>query len=391
MEENKEQHTSGSTHKKSKKSDNSLYTKIILVIGIALIILAVFNIFQGRSFGILVGQKVGEIKEAAKPAKIELIIINDPNCDDCFDVSSIVDSIKSANVDITKEENLDMDSAKEIIDKYGIEKVPTVIISGEIDKIKINGLEEKEDVLVFTQLTPPYKNTKTNKIVGRVSATFIQDSSCNECTDLNFILDVLRQAGIKIVYENSLEYNSDSAKELIDEYAIEIAPTLILSKDLGDYNSEVLQSWSNIGSIESDGSYITRTINPPYIDLDTNELKGLVSITYLIDNSCSECYDAENFHKPVLQGMGVFLEKETKVDASSSEGKALIEKYGIEKLPTTILKGDIELYPALVGAWKEVGTVELDGAYVFRNVEIAQQPYKDLTTDEVVTPIVAAS
>ena len=40
----------------------------------------------------------------------------------------------------------------------------------------------------------------------------------------------------------------------------------------------------------------------------------------------------------------------------------------------------------LVRAWSSVGSAEKDGAYIFRMVEIAQQPYKDLAKNEVITP-----
>ncbi len=49
----------------------------------------------------------------------------------------------------------------------------------------------------------------------------------------------------------------------------------------------------------------------------------------------------------------------------------------------------MEAYPNLVEAWKQVGTVETDGTYVFRLVEFARQPYKDLITDSVVDPAAA--
>ena len=71
---------------------------------------------------------------------------------------------------------------------------------------------------------------------------------------------------------------------------------------------------------------------------------------------------------------------------SSKEGKALIAEYGIEKVPTILIKGDAGAYPSLVKAWKSVGTVEQDGTYVFRKLEIIKKTYKDLATGEVVAP-----
>ena len=68
---------------------------------------------------------------------------------------------------------------------------------------------------------------------------------------------------------------------------------------------------------------------------------------------------------------------------SSDEGVALLGKYGIKKVPTMILSGDMDSYPALTGIWSQVGTVK-DGVYVFQNVEVLQLPFKDLATGQVV-------
>ena len=54
-------------------------------------------------------------------------------------------------------------------------------------------------------------------------------------------------------------------------------------------------------------------------------------------------------------------------------------------MPTIILTGDADKYPSMTGVWPTVGTVEDDGAYIFRKVEVLRQTYKDLTTGEVVS------
>lgn len=375
-------------HKKSKTLGKSFYNKIYVLLGIALIIFALYNTYQLSSSNTLLDKTLAEAKEAARPAEIVLVSIRDSNCKDCYDLQSTIDAIKGANVDITKEENLYMDSekAKRLIDKYDIKKIPTVLIFGEIEKVNIENMKENNDALVLAQLLPPYTYTSTGRIAGLVSAITVKDSSCDKCVDLNQVLIGLKQLGVKIVSEKFIERDTNKGKELIKKHSLETVPVLILSKDLGDYDLDITKRWDSIGSIKKDGSYVTGTIALPYINLTTNKIVGLVSVTYLEDSSCKDCYDAADFHKPVLTRMGVVLEKEKSVDISSSEGQSLIEKYGIKKVPAVILKGDVEKYAALVGAWKDVGTVESDGAYVFRKVEIAKQPYKDLVKGEVIEP-----
>lgn len=385
MENHKKQHED---KKKTEALSNSFYIKLYVLLGIALIVFTIYNIAQGASFGSIYGEELAKAKEAARPAVIELITIEDTKCSDCFDINPVIDSLKRANVNITKEETLDLKStgAKELIDKYSIEKVPVLIVTGELDKVNIRDLDKKDDALLFTQVTPPYTNTKTNEILGWVSATVLEDPSCDECTDFSQIINALKQSGIVIVSEKVIEEDLEEGKILINKYKLKVLPTLILSQDLEVYNSEIINGWDFIGSIESDGSYVTRTISPPYVNLSTNEIEGLVSMTVLIDDSCEDCYDPDDFHKPILQRMGVVFREEKRIDISDPGGKALIRKYEIEKVPTIILEGDMEKYPILVRTWADVGSIESDGTYVFRKVEVAKQTYKDLNTEQIIEP-----
>ena len=378
----------GSIHKKKTGLSKSFYTKVIVLLAVAIVLFSLYNILQISSFNSLFDQKLSEAKEEARPAKIQLITIKNSNCEDCFDILPIIENIKSSNVDITEEEELDISlgDAKELLNKYNIEKVPTVLVFGEIEKAKLNNLESREDALVFTSLEPPYTDMKSNKIIGQVSSIIIEDSSCDKCSDLNLILDQLKKIGVKITSEKTYQKDSKEGKALIEKYSLKISPTLILSKDFEEYGEELTGTWKQIGSIEQDGSYVTRLISPPYLNLSSNKIVGLVSLTILKDKSCTDCYDPEKFHKPIIQRMGVVLEKEETLDISDSKGKELIDKYKIVAVPTIILKGDIETYPVLVNAWKPVGTKETDGTYVFRKVDVAGQKYKDLATNKIIDP-----
>lgn len=371
---------------KNKRSSNAFYTKLCILLGIVLIVFTIYNLTQTFSFKSTYNQELDKLKEETRPAVIELITIGDNNCFDCFDIGPIVKGIEKANINITKGKTLDINSieAKELISKYNIEKVPTVIVFGEIDRLNIKNLEKREDILLFTGLTPPYTDTKTLNILGRVSATLVEDQSCDKCINIKQLVELLKQAGVNIISERSIKRNTNEGEELIDKYSIKVLPALILSKDFGYYKLEIIQNWNSIGSIEEDESYVTRIIGLPYLNLTSDEVEGLVSITSLVDDSCEECYDPDEFHKPLFQSIGVVFGKEERIDISSSEGKYLIDKYDIEKVPTVILGGDVEMYNILVEAWKDFGSIESDGAYIFRKVEIMGQTYKDLNTGQIV-------
>ena len=368
---------------------SSFYTRLYLLLGAAIVILLIYNNVQVGQLGSAISQKLVEAEEAARPAELKLVTIVDKGCNDCFDITSVVESIKKANVKITGEENLDLSSveARELIGKYKIARIPTVLLSGELDRAEISSLERRDDVLLFTQATLPFTDALTGNVLGRVSVMTVKDPSCEKCTDTAPILDLFRQSGIKIVSEKVVERSSDEGKWMIKNYSLKVLPTLVFSSDLELYSSDLVRNWEMYGSIEADGSYIIRDITPPYLNLTENKVRGLVSMTHILDESCAACYSTSEFQKPILERMGVVFGEEEKVNVSAAEGKSLVEKYKITKVPTIILKGDMGEYSILVSVWKDVGTVESDGTYVFRQVEVANKPYKDLTTGEIIAPV----
>lgn len=388
-----EQHKKRHEKKKDKTLSKSVYTKIYIVLGLVLVLFALYNISQLSSSSALIEQRLVEAKEAARPARVQLTIISASSCDDCYDINAVVNVIESTGVNVTSKKGVEFSSgeAKSLIEEYGIEKVPTVIVTGEIEKSrslssKLRGIgEEKKGAYIFTKLEPPFIETSSGKVRGRISLIHLKKDDCKDCFDLTPSIEQLSTSGLKFEEQKSVDVDSDEGKTLLDKYSIKKVPTMIMDKEAEVYPN-IMQSWNQMGSIEDDGYFVMREISPPYYSVEEERVKGLISMTILLDNSCEACYNPETFHKPILQRMGVVFEEEKKVDISSSEGKALIDKYEIEKIPTILLKGDAEEYPALVSAWAPVGTVESDGTYVFRNVEVSRQPYKDLTTNEVVEP-----
>ena len=127
-----------------------------------------------------------------------------------------------------------------------------------------------------------------------------------------------------------------------------------------------------------------RLANPPFINLTTGKLRGVVNIVYLTDKSCAECYNASQ-HREIIanpQSFAVKLEKEETYDISDAKGKELIAKYNITQVPTVILSDEISAYPASL-ALKQFYSVEKDSFYVFRLLSIVGT-YRDLATSQIV-------
>lgn len=358
--------------------------KNAVILASALILIATFNLFVAQ--GALSG--INSKADLAKPAEISLVTLTANDCPDCFDINAVVASIKSAPTKIMAEKEFDYtsDEAKELIKKYGIRAIPALIISGEVEKPNIKSQFQElgtlvDGAIIFSKAPPVYINLADGKAVGRVSATVITANSCAKCRNISELLVSLKANGVSIVSENSFDYASGEGKALVSKYNITRVPALFFSKDLGAYGA-ITDSWGNLGTIESDGTYVFRQAIPPYVDVLTNKARGLVSVTNIVDASCKECY-AVSQHKGALLNLGIVPSEDATYDISSFKGKDMVSKYNITQVPTIIISSDAVIYTGFSDVWKTVGTKELDGTFVFRALEV-MGAYKDLQTNKTV-------
>jgi thiol-disulfide isomerase/thioredoxin len=372
----------GSGGKESKSE--TLRTWLFVILGVVLVanVIILANIFS------TVGNKEKELQAAQVLPKVEIIELYNTACSKCFDISNTVTAVKNARVNVTGEKSVELDSdeGRQLASSYGITKAPTVIVTGETANLTLTDFSKSGDGLVFTAVEPPYTDVASGKVKGLVDVTYLKADGCDQCQDLNQLISQFESNGI--VFDKKSEAGSSSAegKALIAKYNITSVPTLLLSSELSEY-SQIVQVWNSVGSVESDGTFIIRTpeaLGIPFYDLSQDRLRGFVDVTYITDKSCATCYNV-SVHRLILERFGVYPHTETTVDVSDAEGKALIAKYNITKVPTIILSQDASVYQALGQVWPTVGTVESDGMFVFRNPEaMTGSIYRDLSTGQIV-------
>ena len=341
----------------------TLESILFIFIVVAIILSAVnFSLIAARS---------EKIKEAAlasekenEPARLELIKIVSASCKDCFDINAVIEGLKKANVNITSERALDRSSAeaKQFIEQYNIEKMPTVIVLGEVNKSNVVNLWNEDWQVemangtqvssVYVAVNPPYADASGN-IRGLVTLTHIVDESCPKCADLTQIIGFFTQQGVKFSSEKTIDYASPEAKDLIAKFGVQKIPAMIISKDILDYQA-ISQIWPQLNATEKQGFYALHTTAPPYRDLSTNRIEGLVSVIYLSDAACTDCYDVQTNKQILTRNFALVLANETTVDISSAYGKSLIKQYNITKAPIILVSPDANLYARFVQAWPQV-------------------------------------
>jgi len=330
---------------------------MILVGVLSLLIISVANFT-------LITNKYLDSSNSNNPASITLTLLKS-NCDKCEILGDFISQIKGSNVKVKTENSEDFGSlaSKNYISKYGIKKLPAIIVKGKTDQLNLTGFTKKNDALVLETPTAPYFDVASESVVGKVNIINIKATSCTDCSDLGVAINFLDQNGVYVENTQNVEY--EDASNYISQYGIENVPAIVIVGDMTSYGA-VYQTLQKV-SKESDG-YMVIQPAAPYLELSNNKIRGLVDITYLNDSSCTDCYDVK-IHDGALSNLGIFIKNKSTYDIASLQGSALVEKYNITDIPTIILTGDLEAYNGFDQVWSSVGTVESDGAYIFRQMD----------------------
>jgi len=361
-------------------------------------LLVVFVIFSGVNAYLLgdvsskITGKVLEMKELQRPANLEVILLTPENCSDCFNINRALADLKGKNVNVTSEKTISASEpeAKQFIDAYGLENLPALVITGEINKSeslknffisvgKIDG-----EVALYTKIEPPFFDLKENSVKGRIKAVSIVDSGCANCTNFEGFVDYLRQNGVSISESREVEWNSAEGKELLKKFGLTKAPALLISEDISEYKLIPALMKNQLNATISSGWFAMSAFKAPYREVSSEKVVGLAELILLKDSSCAECYDVK-VNKNILARFGIAFAEEKTIDAGSDEGKALIEKYKIKKAPIIIISPEGKYYEDFVSVWDQVGSTESDGWYIMRTPEVIG-PVKDLETGKVVMP-----
>lgn len=362
-----------------------------LALGLALIIaLAVYFYSLGP---IVPGQAVKKnpaVQVQISASKINLIELSVRDCNQCVSFELFKKQLHDLNKEFDfKKVYFDSNEGKDLIKKYSIEFVPTIILKNAPKNLFGNwnnvGSIEEDGSLVFRAKIPAYWDLKRKRFVGLVNLTEITDSSCEKCFDprqsreMNLLLSNIKVKGV-----NEVEAGSVNGKKIIEKYHLSFAPALIFSGGLRDYN--FFKQFAPLGSIESDGSFVVRTKYPPYKDLDSNTVKGLLSITVIDPTQCWACRDAKDMLAFLNSKLGLRFSSVNVIDANTPSAKDLSEQYSIQYAPAALITGNINLYPGMQEAFPKIGRVFKNGVYAFDNpLVLGQGYYFDFNSGKIVT------
>lgn len=210
-----------------------------------------------------------------------------------------------------------------------------------------------------------------------LSMTRIVDANCLTCTTVGSLSDPIKNnTNVNLGDVKTLEFSSIDAKALIMKYNITKIPALIVTGEFKKDN--VVSIWGQLGARMLTDAVIVET-NPPYIDTQTSQEVGLVSVSYIVDPSCSVCANMTNV-VTLFEQQGMKVAGTKTVDYNSTEGKQDIQNYNIQHVPAIIFSNDINAYPQIHQLLSQVNSTERNGSFAFHTTI---PPYLDLAQNKI--------
>ncbi len=388
-----------------------MFQKLIIALLVVVVAYGAYMVFSSAmagpqagatpSPGILISTVTPQA--SIEPPQLQLTMITAPACEDCFAIDAFAYVLQEQGAELKIEKfAYDSDEGKKIVKEYNITKAPTIIFSGEIDRVEeLEGLlnvagTKVGDKWVLRDISPPYLDVESGKIVGRVSIKTIYTDDCESCNtatvpissaavNYSALGDAFRQIGVGVSEDVRVPANSIEGINIIGKYGLTRLPAIILSEDIEAY-PELARAMDNVGYKAEDGNYVIRMLNPPFYNITSGEEEGLLTIVYIkAGNYCPDCYDYR-IHTSELAGMGVIAAESYYYDFDSSIGKNYTQNFNITKIPTVLISPEIIKYPAFMLIYNQLGRILPSGWFLFDKFEVLEGgTYFDIPSNKSVT------
>ncbi len=210
-----------------------------------------------------------------------------------------------------------------------------------------------------------------------VTLTLITASTCDDCVEIDDFVAAIKAENVNVLEEKELDVTSSDAQALIAQYELTTAPAVILQGAF-DEKADVAAQLEKTMIPLSETVMVFQATTPPYVDLVSGVVKGLVTVTLLTTPECDECREI----KSMVTALETILtvQEFNEIAYGSPEADALVAQYNPSFVPTLFLSEDASVYEGFADLWLNYGTIEEDGTFVLRN---SIPPYLNTTTEKV--------
>lgn len=197
---------------------------------------------------------------------------------------------------------------------------------------------------------------------------------CNGCAEVKNALNNILKQNVNVTNQENLSYYDLRARELIEKYNLKKLPAVLIFGDI-ENNKTKFDGFERV-----DDALVLEDIGLPYLDLETNNLIGIVDIIEIVDSSCSKCVDLKQIPLALAQS-GVALGDWKKFEYGSVEGKQIIEEYSLVQIPSLLISDEIDYYENVKQTLAQVGAIDKGEFY---SLHSTLPPYLNLTNNKVV-------
>ncbi len=217
---------------------------------------------------------------------------------------------------------------------------------------------------------------------ANISIIKLLASDCTACYDVSKLADAAAQdKKVNITNVKTVKTASLEGTALIQQYNLQRAPAIIVQGDV-EKLLKILPQLQSYGQVQDD-DFVGRALPAPFKEIQSGKIRGEMDVTYITEKQCKECYDP-TINRQILARFGMVPKSEKTVDRLDAEGERLVKHYAITTTPTVLLTGDLKAYTDFDAVWKQVGTIEPDGTYIFRTGQAQMGTYYDLVAKKVV-------
>ena len=248
------------------------------------------NTFESDGFFILRKPAPPYMEMNILKGYVQGVQIINPECVECGNYAELHKSLVLRDIiPSVAIYNYTSEKGQEYIKKYGITKLPALILnkSGEQNGITFydflneykDYIDETDDAYVFDKkLPPPFFSLKQNTTKdGLVGAILLHDKYCKDCYDPGLLVKFLVTDPINlfVIDEQPFDVNDQQGFEFVRKDNITSFPTVILSGEALDY-PKISEKWNQLGTIEKDGNLLFRNMSQVkdinYTKIDTPRL-----------------------------------------------------------------------------------------------------------------------
>ncbi|MBI4406397.1 hypothetical protein HY571_00615 [Candidatus Micrarchaeota archaeon] len=208
----------------------------------------------------------------------------------------------------------------------------------------------------YVLLQPPVAPAPVQQLPVLISA------DCEKCFSLEPL--VSRLQGVQ-----RLSLRDAEARGYVQRFSIQRLPALIAWNLPSDLSALFEQRGE---------AFVLETPSPPFYEVETGQVAGIVKGIALSPASCSVCTPVSGLFSE-LNASGVFLETEEFIEGSQ-EADELIERYSIDFLPAFIFADELLEYPQFRDSWSLLGSNEADSFLVMRQ---PLPPVKNISTGNI--------